>query len=193
MKTPYSKLMIFLWAGIILLVAGQPNLFAQYDTGSLVGVIQDSTGAVLPGATVTVTNQATGAVYTTTSGSAGEYEVPSLHTGVYKITAEHTGFSTAVADNITLSVGARERIDLSLKVGDTATTIEVSDVSLELQTETSENGETVTNYRRQIVASIPAATYDTDRLASTGWRHNDNPQVGDPVALTRDDAHGGVC
>ena len=51
---------------------------AQNDTGSLVGSIQDSTGAEVPGATITVLNKNTAAVFTTTTGSTGEYEAPSL-------------------------------------------------------------------------------------------------------------------
>src|SRR5580692_672560 len=98
MRIRISTFLLLLCAGIFMLASGQLKLRAQYDTGSLVGVIQDSSGAVLPGATVTVTNNETGAVFAVTSGNGGEYEVPSLRTGAYKITAEHAGFSTAVAD-----------------------------------------------------------------------------------------------
>ncbi|HUA98672.1 MAG TPA: TonB-dependent receptor [Terracidiphilus sp.] len=133
---------------ILLLIFGQNAVQGQYDTGTVVGAIHDASGAVVPGATVTVENKATGAAFTTTSGSAGEYEAPSLRTGVYKISAEAKGFQTAVADDVTVSVGARQRIDLTLQVGQAAaTTVEVSDVALELQTETSENGENVTGYQ----------------------------------------------
>lgn len=131
---------------VVLIFAGKPAP-AQNDTGSLVGSIQDSTGAAIPGAKVTVLNKDTAAVFTTTTGNTGEYEAPSLRTGVYKITAERAGFSTSVADNITVSVGARQRIDLTLKVGESATTVQVTDVALQLQTETSENGSTVTGYQ----------------------------------------------
>jgi len=140
----------FLWLYLALAVlqgfTAKP-VSAQNDTGSLVGSIQDSTGAEVPGATITVLNKNTAAVFTTTTGSTGEYEAPSLHTGMYKITAAHDGFSTAVADNITVSVGARQRLDLTLEVGKSATTVEVTDVALQLQTESSENGETVTGYQ----------------------------------------------
>ena len=139
--------LLCLGAGLFLLVFGQSKLHAQYDTGTLVGVIQDSTGAVIPGATVTVSNKATGAVFKTVSGAAGEYEVPSLHTGNYKITAEHDGFSTAVADDITVSVGARQRIVLTLAVGQSATTVEVTGVALQLETDSSERDQTVTGYQ----------------------------------------------
>lgn len=136
-------------ASLLLLVFGQCAVHAQYDTGSVVGVIQDSTGALVSGATITVVNEATGAAFTTSSGAQGQYEAPSLHTGLYKITAQHAGFSTAVADNVTVSVGGRQRINLTLQVGKDSTTVEVTDVALQLQTESSENGETMTNYQTE--------------------------------------------
>ncbi len=138
--------------------------FAQYDTGSVIGVIQDSTGAVVPGANVNAVNKATGVTSTATSGSAGEYEIPSLHTGTYKITVEHQGFSTAVADNILVSVGVRQHIDLTLKVGTAqATTVEVSGVSLQIDTETSERGQTVSGYQTE---ALPLVSRNfTDLLA----------------------------
>jgi hypothetical protein len=145
-RTIASVRTIWLTLAVLLVYWANPAT-AQNDTGSLVGSIQDSTGAEIPGATVTVVNKNTAASFTTTTGSTGEYEAPSLHTGIYRITAEHAGFSTAVADNITVSVGARQRINLTLEVGKSATTIEVSDVNLELQTESSENGSTVTGYQ----------------------------------------------
>jgi len=89
----------------ILLVAVGGKALAQYDNGSLLGTIHDSSGAVVPGSVVTITNNATGVVTTVAANSAGDYEVPSLHTGVYKISASASGFAIAVAENITISVG----------------------------------------------------------------------------------------
>ncbi len=127
-------------ASALLLSLPSRPVFAQYDTGSIVGIVQDSTGAVIAAAKVNAVNTATGVVYTASSGSSGEYEIPNLHTGTYKVTAERAGFSTAVADNVLVSVGVRQHIDLTLKVGQTATTVEVSDVALQIETETSERG-----------------------------------------------------
>ncbi|HEX4758643.1 MAG TPA: TonB-dependent receptor [Terracidiphilus sp.] len=127
---------------------------AQYDTGSLVGVVHDATGAVIPGATVSVVNKATGAVFTAVAGNEGEYEVPSLHTGIYKITATHSGFGTSVADNITVSVGGREKIDLTLQVGQSATTVEVSDVALQVQTESSQRDQTISGYQTEALPLV---------------------------------------
>ncbi|MDR3724505.1 MAG: TonB-dependent receptor [Terracidiphilus sp.] len=139
-----------LLALVLFLMIPATRLFAQYDTGSVLGEIHDATGAVLPGTTVTAVNKDTGVTSTAVTGDAGQYEIPSLRTGKYKITATHAGFSTAIADNITVSVGVRQRIALTLQVGEAnATTIEVSDVALQLNTESSERGQTVTGYQTE--------------------------------------------
>src|SRR5208337_4148771 len=107
---------------------------AQYEDGSLIGSIHDATGAAVGNATVTVTNVNTGNVIAVTANGSGDYEVPSLRVGVYNIEASAQGFAPAEARNITVSVAGRQRIDLTLKVGMAdATTVEVSDVALQLE------------------------------------------------------------
>jgi len=130
-------------------------LHAQYDNGSLVGTIRDKSGAAISGAVVTITNNATAVTSRVSTNDVGDYEVPSLHVGVYSIAASASGFTDAAANNITISVGGRQRIDLTLNVGSTATTVEVSDVALQLETETSERGQTITNYQS---AAFPLVT-----------------------------------
>jgi len=125
---------------------------AQYDTGSIVGLIQDASGAVVPDVTVSAINKATGVLAAGVSGSSGEYEIPNLHTGTYKVSAERQGFSTAVADDVLVSVGVRQHIDLILKVGQTATTVEVSDVALQIDTENSQRDQTISGYQ---TSSLP--------------------------------------
>src|SRR5580698_7430696 len=139
---------------VILIVFTCSLLQAQYDNGSRVGTIRDASGASVPGAVVTITNNATAVAAKTTTNAAGDYEIPSLRVGVYTITASAPGFTDAVANNITVSVGARERIDLSLKVGATQTVVEVSDVALQLETETSERGQTITNYQSEALPLV---------------------------------------
>ena len=129
-------------------------LQAQYDNGSLVGTIHDPSGAAVPGAAVTVTNNATAVTAKTTTNGAGDYEIPSLRVGVYKVSASAPGFTDAVANNITVSVGGRQRIDLTLQVGGTETTVEVTDVALQLETETSERGQTITNYQSEALPLV---------------------------------------
>src|ERR1700722_14954865 len=112
----------------LLLFFGVVTMQAQFDNGSVVGTIHDATGAVLPGASVTITNVATGQVTKATTNASGDYEAPSLHVGVYTIKAADAGYTDAVANNITISVGGRQRIDLEMKVGEAATTVEVTGV-----------------------------------------------------------------
>ncbi len=127
---------------------------AQYDNGSLVGTIRDSSGAPMPHVKVVITNTETGIVTQATTNGTGQYDVPSLRVGTYKIVASANGFSDAEADNIGISVGVSLNIDLSLKVGSAATTVEVSGVALQLETETSERGQTVTNYESEALPLV---------------------------------------
>ncbi len=130
-------------------------LHAQYENGSLVGTIRDASGAAVSGAVVTITNNATAVTTKTITNGDGDYELPSIHVGVYNISASAPGFTDAVANNIAVSVGGRQRIDLSLRVGGTETTVEVSDIALQLETETSERGQVITNYQS---AAFPLVT-----------------------------------
>src|SRR3984885_13325476 len=128
---------------------------AQFDVGSLVGTIRDQSGAAVAGASITATNTATNIESSATSNSNGDYEVPALHVGVYTISAKATNYAEAVAQNIAISVGSRQRIDLELKVGETQSSVEVSDVALQLETESSERGQTITQYQ---TAALPLVT-----------------------------------
>ena len=75
-------------------------LAAQAVTGTILGVITDSTGAVMPGATVTLTNTGTGLVRAVTTDANGEYTAPSLPTGKYTVKAELSGFKTVTVPDV---------------------------------------------------------------------------------------------
>jgi len=130
------------------------QLQAQYDNGSLVGTIRDATGAPIPNATVVITNTATAIATQAKTNATGDYEVPTLHVGVYTISATAPGFDSAVAKNINIEVGGREHIDLKLAVGAATTTVEVTDVALQLETETSERGQIVSNYQSEALPLV---------------------------------------
>src|SRR5579859_1842366 len=142
-----------LLAGLFFLI-GANRAMAQFEDGSLVGTIHDPSGAIISNATVTATNTATGIIATTTSSNSGDYEFPSLRVGVYSVKAEASGFSTAVAENISVSVAGRTRIDLALKVGGSESTVEVTGVSLALETETSERGQNISNYQTEALPLV---------------------------------------
>jgi hypothetical protein len=137
------------FALVVLLFAFSSQLYAQYENGSLLGTVRDSSGAPIANAALTITNTATAITTQAKTNDVGDYNVPSLRVGVYTITASSSGFSDAVAQNITVSVGNRQHIDLTLKVGAAQTTVEVTDVALQLETESSERGQTITNYQSE--------------------------------------------
>ncbi len=147
MQTNFLSLRSRALLGAFLLVCA--SAFAQFDTGSFVGTVHDSTGAVVPGATVTVTNPETGISVTRLSDASGAWEVPSLHTGVYAVTISHDGFSNAAAKDLTLSVGARQRVDLTLAAAGATETVEVSGVAIQLETEDSQRDQTITGYQSE--------------------------------------------
>ena len=130
------------------------SVHAQYENGSLVGTIRDTTGAAVSGATVNISNTATAIETRTTTNTSGDYEVPSLRVGTYTISVNAPGFAETDARNITISVGGRQRIDLSLKVSGAQTTVEVSDVALQIESDTSERGQTITNYQSEALPLV---------------------------------------
>jgi hypothetical protein len=176
MKTPQFIRTTLLLAGLSIALCGT-SARAQYEDGSLIGSIHDATGAAVPNAAITVTNIDTGNVIHVSATSSGDYEIPSLRVGLYNIEATAPSFAPAEARNITVSVASRERIDLTLKVGNAdATTVEVSDVALQLETETSERGESVSEYQTE---SLPLVSRNySDLLALvTGSRQAPTEQT----------------
>jgi hypothetical protein len=134
---------------VLAVCLGSVKASAQYENGSLVGTIRDSSGAPIANASVMVTNTATAISSSTKTNGAGDYDVPSLKVGVYSITASAPGFASAEAKEISVSVGGRQKIDLTLKVGSEATSVEVTGVALQVETESSQRDQTVTNYQSE--------------------------------------------
>ena len=135
MKSKFSLALI-----LVLCLTGLA--LAQTDTARLIGNITDPTGAVIPNATVAVTNTATGRTVTTQTGGAGEYTVNALSAGRYHIDVKAPGFKTSSAD-FTLEVSQVQEISLKLQTGEAATTVDVtSDVPL-VDTSTSSTGEVI--------------------------------------------------
>ncbi|HYW47374.1 MAG TPA: TonB-dependent receptor [Bryobacteraceae bacterium] len=127
--------------GLLILLSAGVILAQTAGTGTLVGTITDSTGAVMVNATVTVTNVATSFVSKTVTSAAGSYYVPYLAPGTYRLTVEGTGFKRYVSDGIQVSAGEVPRIDVKLEVGAMAESVTVTAVSPLLETETSSTGQ----------------------------------------------------
>jgi hypothetical protein len=99
---------------------------AQTIVGRISGTIKDASGAVIPGATVTVTNAATNLVRTATTDADGFYTVTNLPVGTYLIAAESQGFKRAEQSGVALAANARLTIDIALEPGQVSETVQVS-------------------------------------------------------------------
>src|SRR5437016_3584724 len=98
---------------------------AQVNTATISGTIHDESGAVLPGATVTIQNQDTGLSRTITSNETGRYVAPALSLGNYQVSVQLAGFQNQVRSGIALTVGREAVVDFRLGVGAVTQTIEV--------------------------------------------------------------------
>ncbi len=137
----------------ILVIVAAASAFAQFDTAVVLGTVRDSTGAVLPKATVTLKNLATGVTATAQTDDDGNYQFFNVKIGAYQVTAETQGFSKAVAENIQVTVNARQRVDLALKAGALTETVNVSADSVQLlEAESSDRGQVI---NRQQIVNLP--------------------------------------
>ena len=99
--------------------------WAQTGTGNIQGIVKDATGAILPGATVTLTHVQTSRQYTTPTTEVGFYLFPSVQLGTYQIAVEAPGMETWKAE-LTLQVGQTAEVNPVLRVGATATEVTVA-------------------------------------------------------------------
>ena len=139
MKTKYVA-----WA-LVCLLLGLPAFGQTF--GEITGEVRDTSGANVPGVTVTITNAATNAVRTATSNDSGVYSFPSLAPGLYNLRAEKQGFKSAAAKQVEVQVQQTVRLDLDMTVGAVSETIEVSGTVTLLTTENATLGTVVENKR----------------------------------------------
>ena len=138
-------------AMMAVLMVAQP-LFAQTSAGSISGSVLDPQGNSIAGATVRVTNVATGEVQTRKSSSAGDYRIDELNPGKYTVSVDAKGFRGYKVENVTVLIGNTTAQDVQLQVGDTTQSITVTASSTGLQTETSDIG---TSVDPELVSDLP--------------------------------------
>jgi hypothetical protein len=155
----------------LLLTTGVP-VSAQFETGSIVGIVRDTSNAVVPGTTVTLTNTATGVAATRVTASDGAYEFFTVRDGVYVLTAEKSGFSIALVDNVQLQVGARLRVDLEMPVGQLSEKVEVTASAPLLDTESSQRAQVISGAQ---INALPlnGREYSALALLTNGVRPSD--------------------
>src|ERR1017187_5502190 len=128
------------------------TLSAQSDRGTITGEVHDQTGAVVPNATVAVSNAATGTQFRATTTGTGNYTIPSLPSGTYTINVDVAGFKKFVQENIQVEVSLTNRVDIALEVGAASETVTISAEAAQLKTE---NAEQSTVIRTETVNSLP--------------------------------------
>jgi hypothetical protein len=107
--------------GVLVILAAM----GQETRGSILGRVTDTSGAIIPGATVVLVNQATGVTSSTGLTVTGEYTFINLDPGQYRVTATAIGFRKTVVQDVTLFVAQKARVDVTLDVGDISTAVEV--------------------------------------------------------------------
>ena len=104
------------FVGLVLLLCCS-TAFGQTTFGSITGTVTDPSGAGIPGAQVTVTNETTGGLRSATTGGSGVYNVPDLNIGIYRVRVEAKGFEVFVREHLTLDARQILDIDAQLTVG----------------------------------------------------------------------------
>src|ERR1051325_2643565 len=118
--------------------------YAQQIRGDITGKVFDEQGRVVPGATVTARNKATGAERSATTSDNGDYSISNLEPGKYDVTVQASNFSKALAKDLEVNVGAEASQNFTLKPGEVTATVEVTSEGNPIETTTSELGRNIT-------------------------------------------------
>ncbi|MGH9446939.1 MAG: carboxypeptidase regulatory-like domain-containing protein, partial [Terriglobia bacterium] len=129
-------------AGIVALLAlfglapfGAPNLLAQVDTGAVVGTVKDQSGAVVPGARVTLTNEATAYTISTKTETNGSYIFTPVKVGVYTVSVQLTGFRKELRSHVAVNIQQQVLVNFTLQPGVITQTVHVNAAPPALQTQ----------------------------------------------------------
>lgn len=142
MKRPFR----FVWLVALFTSFCVVQLLAQVDTASLQGRVEDTTGAVVPSASVSATNVATNFTYRAKSDANGQWVISPVVVGTYSVTITAPGFKVTKIGPVILNVQQSQRLDTTLQPGQVSQSVEVRGASPLLQTSRSELGQVITNH-----------------------------------------------
>jgi carboxypeptidase family protein/TonB-dependent receptor-like protein len=147
---------------LIGVIFGALAVSAQVTSGTISGVVQDPSGALIAGARVTVRNVDTGAARTVTSDAEGRYIAPVLPLGNYEVRGQQAGFQTEIRSGITLTVGREEVVNLTLRVGEQTQSVTVTAEAPLVETTTSAMSSLVDD---RTIRDLPLNGRSYDQLA----------------------------
>ena len=138
----------------LVLILGATAVFAwaQTSTSQIAGTVSDSSQAVVPGATVTARNEATGIVYRQETTAAGLFAFPSIPVGTYTVTVEAKGFKKYQAPGVTVVINTPLAVDITLQIGETTETVVVEAAAEQLQTSNATLGNVV---EQKAIVNLP--------------------------------------
>ena len=171
---------------VCCLTSGSTYLGAQSRNVELTGLVMDAQGAVIPGADVTVTNEATGVAIATKTNDTGSYRVGNLLPGPYRVEVSVSGFKSFVREGFTLQVAQIGRLDATLEVGDVTEQVTVTGEAPQLKTESAEALSHVVSQRELRRLPDPKRKWDSlialSALAKSnsqaGWMHGQVSMAG---------------
>jgi hypothetical protein len=167
--------MRFIAAAMLLATPLTAAAQSQAINGSIEGMVRDSSGAALPGVTVTITNTETGAQRSVVTGGEGEYRAPLLPLGKYDVVAELSGFKKFEQKGITLQAGQVALINIGLSVGDVSETITVTGESPVAQPGRIDLGRTIGETEVKNLPLVSRNPYNFAFLQAnvTGYENNE--------------------
>src|SRR5271157_791061 len=132
-----------LTVGTLAVFLAAAGLFGQEYRGSILGRVVDPTGAIVPGAKVTVTNTATNVPFKTETNADGDYRIPYLQPGFYSLRVEHQGFKSFERNPIELRIDALVQVDARLELGSSTETMTVKAETPLLDAASASEGQTI--------------------------------------------------
>ena len=176
-------------------------------TATLTGSVTDASGAVVvPRANVTVSNPATGFVFTSVTTEEGTWYIPNLNPATYQLKIEATGFKTYLQNGIVLRTAEQPRLEVKLEIGEVTQSVEVTGAPPLLETETAASGQVLEGQTHRedpgategVLPHLPLYARDECHQRTTcggaaaavswihaGWCQCEGAGSGEPEAVTR--------
>ena len=151
----------FLTFTVFLSVLFTFSSFGQTVTGSLVGHVEDATGAVVPGARVIITEVARGATREITTNEEGNYTIGSLDPGIYRVEIEQPNFKKFVRENVEIAINTTVRVDTALEAGNVSEIVQIEETQTQLKTDRGDVSTQITSEQVEELPLSPDRNYQS--------------------------------